>query len=181
MPHSTRHFGIDVFPGREVDALIEPNRPWPVEDGEFDVVLCTQVLEHVVDLELTLREITRTLKPGGHLIVTTPFIFGEHNSPDDYRRLSQHELRRVVDERFEIVELRTLGGIGSTLGALFLGWTYDALPTGRVERWAIAPLLPLWLALCLLVNALGLILSTADRTGLYYGNLLVHARHRGAD
>jgi len=37
-----------------------------------DLVLSIEVLEHVVDIRKTVRELTRVLKPGGHLLVTTP-------------------------------------------------------------------------------------------------------------
>ena len=43
----------------------------PFEDGAFDLVLCTQVLEHVVDPHAVLRELARVLEPGGTLLLST--------------------------------------------------------------------------------------------------------------
>jgi SAM-dependent methyltransferase len=43
----------------------------PFEDGAFDLVLCTQVLEHVVDPPAVLRELARVLEPGGTLLLST--------------------------------------------------------------------------------------------------------------
>src|SRR5437764_5946221 len=43
LPGATRYHGIDVYDGPRVDAVINPGEPWPIADGEFDVVLCTQV------------------------------------------------------------------------------------------------------------------------------------------
>jgi SAM-dependent methyltransferase len=43
----------------------------PFEDGAFDLVLCTQVLEHVVDPSAVLRELARVLEPGGTLLLST--------------------------------------------------------------------------------------------------------------
>jgi SAM-dependent methyltransferase len=43
----------------------------PFEDGTFDLVLCTQVLEHVVDAQGVLRELARVLEPGGTLLLST--------------------------------------------------------------------------------------------------------------
>jgi len=43
----------------------------PFEDGRFDVVLAFSVLEHVTDLDISLREIARVLKPGGLLYFDT--------------------------------------------------------------------------------------------------------------
>jgi SAM-dependent methyltransferase len=177
VPGARRYVGIDVFDGPSVDGLIVPGRPWPVGDGEFDAVLCTQVLEHVPDLVHSVGELARVMRPGADAIISVPFIFGEHNAPHDYRRLSQHGLRRLLDDHdLEVVQITQQGAIGSTLGSVFLCWTFDALPRGRRAMLISAPLLPLWSLLCLTVNVLGAALDRVDRTGMYYGNLLVRAR-----
>ncbi len=43
----------------------------PCEDGECDLVICTELIEHLVDPTPLLREIRRVLKPGGWLFMTT--------------------------------------------------------------------------------------------------------------
>jgi 2-polyprenyl-3-methyl-5-hydroxy-6-metoxy-1,4-benzoquinol methylase len=43
----------------------------PFGDGEFDVVLSTQVIEHLLDQAAGLRELARVLAPGGTLVITT--------------------------------------------------------------------------------------------------------------
>ena len=42
------------------------------KDDSFDVVFCTDMLEHIRDPEVALKEIGRVLKPGGSLIVSVP-------------------------------------------------------------------------------------------------------------
>jgi len=44
----------------------------PFDDNSFDVVVSLETLEHVSDLDNTLDEIKRVLKPGGFLILSTP-------------------------------------------------------------------------------------------------------------
>lgn len=44
----------------------------PFDDGAFDLVLCAETIEHVVDTQALLSEARRVLKPGGELAVTTP-------------------------------------------------------------------------------------------------------------
>jgi len=43
----------------------------PFGDGEFDLVLCSQVIEHVVDAPAAVRELARVLQQGGTLIIST--------------------------------------------------------------------------------------------------------------
>lgn len=41
-------------------------------DKQFDKILCAEVLEHVVDLEASINELLRVLKPGGLLVLSVP-------------------------------------------------------------------------------------------------------------
>ena len=51
---------------------LRPNEPLPFGDGEFDLVLCAETLEHVQDVGLLASELRRVLRSGGSLAVTTP-------------------------------------------------------------------------------------------------------------
>ena len=56
----------------------------PVEDASFDAILCSEVFEHLPDPLLALDEFARLLKPGGKLIITTPFASFVHFAPYFY-------------------------------------------------------------------------------------------------
>jgi O-antigen biosynthesis protein len=49
-----------------------PDAPLPFGDGEFELVLCAETLEHVRDVQLLLSEARRVLEPRGRLAITTP-------------------------------------------------------------------------------------------------------------
>lgn len=53
----------------------------PLEDNSVDVVLCTEVFEHLKDPVLAVQEIARILKSGGELILTAPFCSLTHMAP----------------------------------------------------------------------------------------------------
>jgi SAM-dependent methyltransferase len=44
----------------------------PYRDDFFDIVICTDILEHVIDLNASIKEIRRVLKHGGYLFVRVP-------------------------------------------------------------------------------------------------------------
>ena len=52
--------------------LVEPDRALPFADGEFELALCAETIEHVRDLQLLMSELRRVLAPGGLLALTTP-------------------------------------------------------------------------------------------------------------
>lgn len=56
----------------------------PVADGEFDAILCTEVLEHVREPIKAVQEMARILKPGGRLMLTAPLGSGIHQEPYHY-------------------------------------------------------------------------------------------------
>ncbi len=78
----------------------------PVKDGEFDSVMCTEVLEHLPDPIRAIEEMARVTKPGGHMLITAPFASLTHFSPYHFasgfnRYFYEHHLGRLG---FEIVE-----------------------------------------------------------------------------
>jgi SAM-dependent methyltransferase len=51
---------------------VDLNRRLPFEDGQFDAVLLSEVIEHLENLPQTIREMRRVLKPGGWWLITCP-------------------------------------------------------------------------------------------------------------
>lgn len=56
----------------------------PLPDGALDAILCTEVIEHVVDPMTVLAEFHRLLKPGGRLLITAPLLSHLHMEPFHY-------------------------------------------------------------------------------------------------
>lgn len=83
----------------------------PVEDGRYDAIICTQVLEHLPEPQAILKEFHRALQPGGKMIVTCPLWYEEHEKPYDFYRYTQFGLRHMFEKAgFVVDELRWLDG-----------------------------------------------------------------------
>ena len=80
---------------------LEPDAPLPFADGTFDLVVCTETLEHVRDLQLFLSEVRRVLEPGGRVAIGTPAHRSLIAAPDPFsphlRFLTKRTLRGLLD------------------------------------------------------------------------------------
>ena len=116
-----RFFGPDIevvgadLPGNtEASVEIRPDGTLPLADGSFDLVLSTQVLEHVEDPSVYLHECWRVLRPGGQLVVTTHGYFQFHPDPVDYWRWTGQGLRKLIETKgFTVSRLEGIFGFGA--------------------------------------------------------------------
>jgi SAM-dependent methyltransferase len=63
--------------------------------GTFDLILCTQVLEHCTNPWDGAREIGRIVKPGGHVLLSAPHVWFYHPHPTDHWRFTQEGMLRL--------------------------------------------------------------------------------------
>jgi 2-polyprenyl-3-methyl-5-hydroxy-6-metoxy-1,4-benzoquinol methylase len=85
------HSNVDVQ--SNIHSLTEVFSP-----GTFDFVICTDVMEHVPHPWKAVKELHAVLKPGGTMLLTTPFNFHLHGSEKtpDYWRMSADALRVLL-------------------------------------------------------------------------------------
>jgi len=89
----------------------------PLPGDSVDIVLCTQVLEHLKYPPRALQEIRRLLKPGGKLYLTVPFASEEHLMPYDYFRYTRFSLDFLMREQgLTPILIAPQGGRFITLG-----------------------------------------------------------------
>lgn len=94
-----------------VDVEADLNGPLPFSDQEFDTVLLTDVLEHILEPVVLFGEIARLLRPGGKLLLTTPFFYWIHEEPRDFARYTSYMLEHFCKAQgLRVLELRATGG-----------------------------------------------------------------------
>jgi len=119
---------IEARPGVKVDIIADAHDLSQIEDNAFEVVLCTEVLEHLHTPSQAIAEFHRVLKPGGMLLLSTRFIFPIHDAPGDYYRFTKYGLQHLLKD-FDIEELQAEATTGETLAVLYqrIGFQCDTL------------------------------------------------------
>jgi len=80
----------------------------------YDFVVLSEVLEHLYAPTQAIAQTRRLLRPGGSLILTTPFIFPLHEKPCDYFRYTRYGLQHLL-RTFEEVVVRERNGWAETI------------------------------------------------------------------
>jgi SAM-dependent methyltransferase len=117
-PHSTEVTWADNTSnaGIELDFRCDLNEALPFSEGQFDSILLTDVLAHVYRQRFLFSELIRILKPGGKLLLTTPYTYWMASAPHEYGRPSEYTFRRWCDEeKVDLICLESYGGHGDVL------------------------------------------------------------------
>ncbi len=119
----------------------------PAEHDSYDVVVCEQVLEHVVDPFLAARTLAALTRAGGHVVVSTPFLIRVHElwGMQDRWRFTPRGLRTLLEAAGLEVDHVDSWGNRAVINAELTRWTARRrwLPLGNwpdrpVQVWAFA-------------------------------------------
>jgi SAM-dependent methyltransferase len=124
------YVGVDVVENPAAE-LLGPVEALPVEDASFDVVLCTQVLEHCDDPDQAVRELRRVTRPGGRVLASTHGVQVYHPSPHDHWRWTHTGLRRLFERNADWTSLSVEPGAGSASALAMLLATYTEIALRR--------------------------------------------------
>jgi len=126
----------------------------PFDAGSYDVVLCNQVLEHVLEPDDFLQEIHRVLASQGKLLLTVPFCWDEHEQPFDYARYSFFGLQHVLEKNGFIIikHYKSVASVAALFQLCSAYWFKLFAPKHKVTLLMVA----LW---CFPINFLGLMLG----------------------
>lgn len=176
----TEYIGLDIeasghdHKDEEIDVYYD-GRTIPFEDEAFDAVFSSEVLEHVFNLDEVLAEISRVTKLGGHLLISVPFVWNEHEVPYDFGRYTSFGIAHAVRKAgFDIVEARKTTTCVETIFQMICAYVSQRLlPT---NQYANALLTPVFVAP---ITIVGLALSALlPKDDTFFHNNVVLARRR---
>ena len=106
-----RYVGMDVVQNSRgsVDILGTLEEA-PSPAVPYPGILCTEVLEHVANIDAAFAGLRRLVATGGVVVLTVPFVFPMHMEPYDFRRLTLNGVERLAGEHGFRVDMATLLG-----------------------------------------------------------------------
>jgi len=105
---------VNLNPAVEPDYLCDA-RNMPFDNEYADIIICSEMLEHVDGVDDVLKEIHRVLKPNGKIYICVPFSMHVHSAPYDYGRYTACFWEQHLNKfGFEILELEEQGGYWAT-------------------------------------------------------------------
>jgi len=104
---SVKYIGIDYY-NENADIRLDLNKDkLPFKDNEIDLIICTEVLEHLYNPFHCIKEMKRVLKSGGFIFLSTPFFAPIHDKKHDYFRFTENFYLRTFNEKegFKILKI----------------------------------------------------------------------------
>lgn len=155
----TKYYGVDIVDADKFDYNNTDITPFngediPFEDGKFDGMICTEVLEHVQHYQKLIDEMHRVMKPGATGIVTIPWSARYHYAPYDFFRYTPSSLKTMFS-KFSEAKIKNRGtDIPNIANKVIVLWFRNMLP-GPAWKWLFVPV---WIAL---LPILGVVVAMA--------------------
>ncbi len=139
--HIDKYTGVDVGDNPNAEINIIPGEKLPFKNDEFDIVLSSQVLEHVKDVDQYMHECNRVLKNNGYLLLSTHGTWQYHASPYDYHRWTSIGLRNLLEKNnFEVVDCTPILGQLALTSQLRINFYYSSAAfIGTLGKILLAP------------------------------------------
>ncbi len=115
----------------------------PFKNNIFNCIKCTELLEHVENPDMLIKEITRVLKPSGSLILSVPFNFNIHSDPHDFQRFTDYKLSKMLENDFEIEMIKKQGLYFTVLGDMLKRAAININSSLRYVFYLLIPILDL--------------------------------------
>jgi SAM-dependent methyltransferase len=129
--HDHSNENVDVFyDGKHI----------PFDDSSFDSVFATEVFEHVFNLDEILSEINRVMKKDGRLLITLPFVWYQHEKPNDFARYTEFGISHLLRKHnFEIMIHEKSSSFFETSVQTMISYIYEAVfPKNKVLKILLA-------------------------------------------
>jgi SAM-dependent methyltransferase len=156
------YLATDALPSHpELSFLCDVQGGIPLRNAYLGTVFCCSVMEHTCEPWRILPEFRRVLRPGGHVILSVPFLYYLHGAPEDYFRFTRFGVEHLASAAgLQVVAMETTGGLAHTVLQALSMLTTACLWTPRAPLFAAIPARSL--------AALARLIDRLDRHGVFH-------------
>ena len=129
---------LDIVEDHEPD-IVGDICKFDFEDLKFDVIVMSEVLEHVRAPHEALANIYASLKKGGKLVLTTPFMLPIHDRPYDYYRFTRYGLEFLLNN-FDDVQVNERNSYFEAIDVLWVRMWQANTRSARIAAFFVVPL-----------------------------------------
>ncbi len=147
-------FNVDKYVGLDIEENEGHNLPLdkidvfydgvriPFSTDTFNSIYSSEVFEHIFNLNEILLEINRVHKKGGLMLITMPFVWQEHEMPNDFGRYTSSGIKSILKEcNYEIIEHSVQPSFFLTIVQMLAAYIYNAiLPKYKVLKFLLMPI-----------------------------------------
>jgi SAM-dependent methyltransferase len=146
--NNTKYFGVDIveaarFDYHNPDVTYFNGEDIPFEDGRFDGIICTEVLEHVENYQKLIDEAYRVMKPGATGIITIPWSARYHYIPWDFFRYTPSSLKTMF-AKFSEAKISNRGTDVTAIANKVIVMFFRNLLPVQAWKWLFVPV---WICL----------------------------------
>lgn len=91
------YIGVDISENSYADVIAD-SQNLPFKDNLFDVIICSEIIEHCSNEYKLIKEIRRVSKNQTLVYISLPFIFPLHGVPEDFNRFTKYKLKALFQK-----------------------------------------------------------------------------------
>jgi SAM-dependent methyltransferase len=125
---NARKYYLPVIPAevaQHTDIWIEDSLPLPFDSATFDGIVCFQVLSVIREPETLFKEFARIIKPGGHVLLATDFLYPKWAKGDVYRYTDVCLRALAESQGFEVLAIEGFGSWPTTVHCILMRYIRD--------------------------------------------------------
>lgn len=128
----------------------------PFQDKHFDSVVSFEVFEHISDITLSIKQINRVTKLNGLLLISTPFVWPEHEVPHDYARYTTYGISSLLQKNgYKVINLKITSTYILAIFQILISYLMQISPKNKIYYLLqIGVFFPLTLAAYIINSAL---------------------------
>jgi len=96
---------VDFYHQEGIDVVADITKGLPFNNDSADIILLSNVLEHIPNPEQLIKECWRVLRTSGFIVGVVPFLIKVHQEPHDFLRYTPFMLKRLLGEGCEVKSL----------------------------------------------------------------------------